>query len=99
MATSLKESAKAYEPRQTHNIAELKEVSVELVLLEGKGKDKDGNEFTYSYIEVDGEEYRVPGKVLGDLKAILQKKPTLKTFSVSKQGMGLNTKYTVIPLD
>jgi hypothetical protein len=96
---SLKDSAKAYEPKQTHNIAELKEVSTDLALLEGKGKDKDGNEFNYNYIEVDGEEYRVPGKILGDLKAILLKKPGLKTFSVSKQGMGLNTKYTVIPLD
>lgn len=96
---SIKESARVYEPKQTHNIAELKEVSVDFALLEGKGKDKDGNEFAYNYIEVEGEEYRIPGKILGDLKAILAKKPTLKTFSVSRQGQGLNTKYTVIPLD
>jgi hypothetical protein len=99
MATSLKESARVYEPKQTRNIAELKEVSVEFLLQEGKGKDQNGNDFTYNYIEVDGEEYRVPGKILGDLKAILLKKPSLKTFSVSRQGSGLNTKYTVIPLD
>jgi hypothetical protein len=96
---SIKESAKNYESKQTKNIAELQSVSVDLAVLEGTGKDKDQKEFKYRYIEVDGEEYRVPDQVLKDLKAILEKKPTLKTFSVSKQGQGFNTKYTVIPLD
>jgi len=36
--------------------------------------------------------------VLGNLKAILGQKPDLKTFKVTKQGAGMNTKYTVIPL-
>ena len=96
---SIKDSAKNFVSKQTKNIAELKSVEVDLAVLEGKGKDKEGKEFTYNYIEVDGEEYRIPDKVLKDLKAILEKKPTLKTFSVSKQGQGLNTTYTVIPLD
>ena len=99
MTTTIKDSAKNYTSKQTKNIAELKSVEVDLVLLEGKGKDKDGKEFSYKYIEVDGDEYRVPDKVLKDIKAILEKKPNLKTFSVSKQGTGLNTTYTVIPLD
>ena len=96
---SLGEEAKAYIPKQTKNIADLAEVSTALDLKDGAAADADGKEFTYKYIEVDGDEYRVPGKVLKDLKAILEKKPTLKTFSVSKQGQGLNTTYTVIPLD
>lgn len=98
MAT-LKENAMAYEPKETKNIADLSEVSVELNLETGAGKDNEGKEFTYKFIKLNGEEYRVPGKVLGDLKAILQKKPTLKKFSVTKKGQGLNTQYTVIPLD
>ena len=97
--SSIKDSAKSYVSKQTKNIAELKSVEVDLALLDGKGKDQTGKEFTYKYIEIDGDEYRVPDKVLKDLKAILEKKPTLKTFSVSKQGTGLNTAYTVIPLD
>ena len=96
---SLKDEAKIYEPLHTKNIAELKEVSVELNLEDRKGKDKEGQVFDYKVIVVDGEDYRVPGKVLGDLKSILEKKPTLKTFSVSKKGTGLNTQYTVIPMD
>jgi hypothetical protein len=96
---SIRDNAKNYVSKQTKNISELKSVPVELNLFEGKGKDKDGKEFNYSYIEVDGEEYRVPDSVLKSLKAILERKPTLKTFSVTKQGSGLNTEYTVIPLD
>ena len=96
---SIKDAAKGYESKQTRNVAELQSVSVDLAILEGTGKDKDQKEFKYNYIEVNGDEYRVPDQVLKDLKAILEKKPTLKTFSVSKQGQGFNTKYTVIPLD
>ena len=96
---SIKDTAKNYAGKQTRNIAELKSVSVDLNIFEGKGKDQNQKEFTYNYIEVDGMEYRLPDKVLKDLKAILEKKPTLKTFSVSKQGTGMNTAYTVIPLD
>ena len=97
--SSIREHAKNFISKQTKNIAELKSVDVSLAVLDGKGKDQSGKEFTYNYVEVDGEEYRVPDKVLKDLKAILEKKPSLKTFSVSKQGSGLNTTYTVIPLE
>lgn len=97
--TTLKESAKDYTPQQTKNIADLPEVSVELALEDREGRNKDGEAFSYKVIVVDGEDYRVPGKVLGDLKSILEKKPTLKKFAVSKKGSGLNTQYTVIPMD
>ena len=99
MTKTIKQSAKEYISKQVKNIAELKSVDVDLVLLEGNGKDNEGKEFSYNFIEVNGEEYRVPDKVLKDLKAILEKKPSLKSFSVTKQGTGLNTTYTTIPLD
>ena len=94
---SIKEASKTYESRKTKNIADLKSVSVDLALMEATAKDNNGKEFTYNYVEVDGEEYRVPDQVLKDLKAILEKKPELKTFSVVKKGSGLSTTYTVIP--
>ena len=96
---SIKESAQAFTPKQTKNIAELKEVNVNLELQDREGNDKEGNIFKYKVVVVNGEEYRVPGKVIGDLKSILEKKPTLKTFSVSKKGTGMNTQYTVIPIE
>ena len=95
----LKDEAKAYVPEQTKNIADLKEVSVELNLEDREKIDNEGKPYKYKVIVVNGEDYRVPGKVLGDLKSILEKKSTLKTFSVSKKGTGLNTQYTVIPLE
>lgn len=96
---SLKEEAKVYQPKQTKNIADLKVVSVDLQLEDRQGTDKDNKVFDYKVVVVEGEDYRIPGKVIGDLKAILEKKPTLKTFSVSKRGTGLDTTYTVIPME
>ncbi len=96
---TLKEEAQDYVPQQTKNIADLPEVDVDLVLEDRTGKDKDQKEFSYKVIVVEGEDYRVPGKVLGDLKSIMEKKPGLKKFAVSKKGIGLNTQYTVIPMD
>ena len=95
--TTLKEEAVAFVPIQTKNIADLQIVDVNLNLEDREGKDKDGVVFKYKVIVVNGEDYRVPGKVIGDLKAILEKKPDLKQFSVSKKGSGLSTQYTVIP--
>ena len=97
--TTLAEFAKTYETPKTKNIADLKEVDTQLQLSDRTGKDENGNEFKFKVIVVNGEEFRVPGSVIGSLKAILEKKPTLKKFSVSKQGTGMNTKYTVIPLE
>lgn len=96
MAT-LKEEAQAYEPPKTLNIAELDKISVDLDLKDGKGKNKDGEEFTYKYVEIDKKEYRVAGSILGGIKALLEKMPNLKFVSVLKQGQGMNTRYQVIP--
>jgi hypothetical protein len=92
------ESAKNYEPPKTRNIADLKLVDVNLELEDREGLDENKKPFKYKVIIVEGEEYRVPGSVLGSLKAILEKNPNLKQFSVSKQGTGMNTRYTVIPM-
>jgi len=97
MAT-LKEDAQAYEPPQTMNIADLEKVSVELQLMDGQGKDKEGHDFAYKYIEIENRQYRVPGTVLGGLKALLKKMPQLKEFSVVKQGEGMATRYQVVPV-
>lgn len=96
---TIRECAKAYQPKQTRNVAELKSVSVDTSLEDREGIDQKGEPFKYKVMVVDGEDYRVPSKVIGDLKAILEKKPSLKSFSVSKKGSGMNTQYTVIPLE
>lgn len=99
MAT-IKEVAQAYVPQHTMNISELPEVNIELMQLEDReGTDAKGEPFKYKVTIVNEVEYRVPGSVIGAIKGILDKKPTLKRISVSKTGDGLNTRYTVIPIE
>lgn len=90
----LANSAKEYKVPETKNIADLQSVNINIDVQEYVGED-----FSYNYIEVDGERYRVPNIVLKQLKAQLEAKPTLQTFRVVKEGTGINTSYTVIALD
>lgn len=97
--TSLKESAIAYvAPDKTKNIVDLPKVSTELVVETKEKKNRDGETFTIQYVTVDGEQYRVPSSVLGTLKLLLEDNPNLKEFKVKSTGQGLDTRYTVIPL-
>lgn len=97
---TIKEAAQQYTPQTTHNIADLQEVNIESMALEDReGTDQEGNPFKYKVIVVNGEDYRVPGSVIGSIKGILEKKPDLKRISVSKSGQGMQTRYTVIPLE
>lgn len=96
MAQLWKEATE-YETPKTQNIADLESVSVDMDLQEktvGEGEDA----FTYKYIVVKDVEYRVPVVVLKQLKSQLEANPGLSTFRVSKEGEGLKTQYTVIPL-
>ncbi len=98
MAT-LKESAAAYEPPQTLNIADLEKISIDIELKDAEGKNEKGEVFTYKYAEINGKKYRVAGSIIGGIKALMEKIPDLKTVSVVKQGTGMNTRYTVVPAD
>lgn len=97
---TIKQEALGFEPKASiKNIADLPEVSTEFELQTEKGKNNEtGEEFEYKFIDINGEKYRVPGIVIGNLKAILEENPNLKKFKVKKAGSGLDTKYTVIPL-
>jgi len=99
---SLKDTAKDYESKQVGNIADLDEVKVDMDVKEDSFETEDDNgntkEVKYKYIEVDGEHYRVPNSVLKQLKIHLEDNPKLEKFKVSKSGKGLNTDYTVIPI-
>jgi len=96
---NLRERAKNYVSPQTLNVADLEAVSLDVPIEQRKGKSKEGKEFEYSVALVAGREYRVPDSVLNDIKTIMEAKPTLKTVKVVKKGQGMNTEYTVIPLE
>lgn len=95
--TTIKELANNYIPKTMKNITELQSIPTELVIYH-QNIDEE-HDYECNFAEVNGVKYRLPDSVLKDLKEILKKKPTLKTFSVSKSGEGKQTKYTVIPLD
>ncbi len=96
----LREEAEAYEPKKTKNIADLEVVNIDEVELEEREFTKeDGETFSFKVMTIDDEEYRVPVSVLKSLKAILLVRPELKTFRVTKTGEGMNTAYTVVPLE
>jgi len=96
MAT-IKESALAYEPPQTKNIAELEYVSVDIDIAEETHQKNDGEEFTVKIAVIDNQKYRIPNSVLEGLKSILKKFPDTKYFCVDRSGAGMNTKYQVLP--
>jgi len=98
MAT-LKEEALAFEPKQTLNIADLDEVSVDLEIYEGSGTNEEGKDFKYKYTELNGKQYRVPNSVIEEIQTILKLKPTVSKVKVKKTGTGLGTRYKVDALD
>lgn len=95
MAT-IREQAKAYEPKQTKNIAELEKVPVDVTMAEAEYQKDDGTTFKVNEIEINGEVYRVPNSVIKQLKVLLEDKPDSEFFKVKKTGEGLQTEYTVI---
>lgn len=96
--STIRNEAAGYKPKQTKNVADLPQLDVDAELLDGKGTDDSGTEFKYKYIDVNGEEYRIPNVVIGNIKDLLEMNPKLKLVKVSKKGQGLQTRYTVMPL-
>ena len=96
--TTLKEAALEYETPQTKNIAELEVVSTGIPIIERVFKEGTAEEFRFNVITVGNEDFRVPNSVLNSLKMILDENSKLEHFKVKKEGTGLQTKYTVIPL-
>lgn len=92
---TLKETAQAYEPKTTLNIADLDRVDLSFPIESRTGKDKDGDDFNYKVMIVNGIEYRVPNTVLEKIKEMLDLKPDLKFVKVEKSGSGLATRYAV----
>lgn len=103
--TKLTDYAKDFEPAsKTKNIADLKEVSTDIDLIDDEFEvtdkiTKQVKNVKQKVIVVDGEQYRVPNSVIGQLKVLLEDNPGLKRFKVKKSGTTMDdTRYQVIPL-
>jgi hypothetical protein len=95
---NLKEESINYVTPTTKNISELDKVPVDAEVFDKVVNEGQPDEFRYQYIKADDVEYRLPSSVKKQLKAHLQANPDLMYFSVNKQGEGIKTEYTVIPL-
>jgi len=97
--TTLRNAAEKFESSQTiKNVADLENFDIDKVNIETRtfatGTDK---EFQVTGFEhADGDFYRVPNSVIGQIKTILEKHPAGKHFEVIKSGTGLNTQYTTM---
>jgi len=96
--TNLKDFAKTYESKKQRNISELETVNVSVEILKETRKDQDGEEYKVMFIVVNGEEYRIPPIVVGQLRKLIEAKPDLTSFKVIRSGTGKATQYQVIPL-
>lgn len=95
----IRQSANDYVKKSTKNISELAEIPVDgIEVKEEEGINSDGKNFSYKYIEVEGERYRIPATVIEQLQTLLDENPAIKKFKVKKKGEGLQTSYQVIAL-
>lgn len=93
---TLFEEAKAFEPQQTMNIADLDSVPVrDVQLFTKEGKNAEGEAYSFRYLEFNGKPYRVPTSVVEELQTIIKLKPDVKNIRVKKSGSGLATRYKV----
>jgi hypothetical protein len=97
MAT-IKQEAENYVVKVTKTVADLPKLSIDLEVFEGSDEDKDGKPYSYKYVELNGEKFRMPSTVLSAIQENLKENKNLKEVKVKKKGTGLSTEYTVIQI-
>lgn len=95
---SIKQEALNHVSKETKNITELEQLSVNLETKEEVINEGTSEEWRQMITVIKGEDYRVPITVLKQLKEQLKAKPEMEHFRVTKTGSGMKTVYTVIPL-
>jgi len=92
--TTLKDEALAYELQRTLNVAELPKIPIDTEIFEKIGEDEDGKSYSFRYITLNGQQYRIPKTVLDQVKTILKLRPEIKFVKVDRTGIGKATRYT-----
>ena len=77
-------------------VTDLEMLPVNIEIEEANGEDKDGKEYTYHFVTLNGQKYRIPNSVITQIGVILSVMPKIQNVNVSKTGTGLNTRYQVI---
>ena len=90
--TKLSDFVKDYEPTsKTKNIAELKEVSTDIDIVDDEFDvtdkvTKQEKKVKQKVVVVSGEKYRIPASVIAQLKVVMEDNPNCKKFKVKKSG-------------
>lgn len=95
MQKTLKQEAEDFKPKVTLNITDLDRVDLSFPMENREGTDTKGEKFEYKVMVVNGQEYRVAGVVLGEIRKMLALKPDMKFVKVTKTGSGAGTRYSV----
>lgn len=94
---SIYEFAKAYEPPQIGNVADLDALPLELDIQSKEAKNQEGETYTYNFVVIKDKTYRVPASVIEEIQLVLKLRPETKSVKVSKSGTGMSTRYRVEP--
>ena len=97
--STLRETSQGYIAPPELNITDLGSIDLSVEILEGEGEKKEGGTYTYKYMEINGNEYRIPSFVLEQIKDILKLKPSVSNIKVTKTGSGRATRYKTEALD
>lgn len=94
------DEARKYEAPKKLVISDLDEFPVNIDVLDGDGINENTNEaYSYKYIKVGNNSYRIPGPVLEQIAEILKLKPSVTRFKTTKTGSGMGTRYKTEALD
>lgn len=94
----IKDFAKEFEQQKMKNIVELEVIRTDQEIFKESRTDMEGKKYEVIFIIKDDDEYRFPPSAVAQLKVLMEEKPELVTFKVTKTGEGKLTKYQVIPL-
>jgi hypothetical protein len=83
---TLKEFAGSYSGKK--DITDIKRIPVDLPINSGTFKNSEGKDMPFNYFEIEGYKYTIKAKVLAQMKYLLEQKPNIKAFKVSKAPNG-----------
>ena len=102
---TLKDLAQQEKPRVFKKIEDFEAININNEISERTCMTKEGKEFTIKELSLynkdtdEVDRVRIPQTVIWGLQALLRHDPNLKYFRVIKTGEGMNTRYTVLPVN
>lgn len=91
---TLREAAIKYKAQRS--VFDLTSIPTDIDFKEGTFKNAQGQDVTYSYVDIDGYKYTIKAKIMSHIKMVLEARPSTKNIKISQNEKG---DVMVIPLD